>query len=311
MIKAARRIVRRVLLGEIDLPQQCTVAMRDPQSEVEVWLHGSGPGVNVTGNHVIACAAPSTIAIGLDRPWQPGTPLLLKFHQRGTPGVLLGQLGLESSSVVPTGGGNIQLLKVRVCRNYCVPKLRLWGYFLFQAWLRARNNTNGDVQMTARATAAMNVLFTCPRPVVLVSVPVGERGNIFPMNLMGPIGQGYFAFALNSRRLASPLVERAGRVALSSIPFDQAAVARRLGKNHLREFIDWDGLPFPTTRSKALGIPVPAFATRVREMEIEAVRQLGSHTFFVARIVHDEHRSDSEQFFMIHGLYQAWRQSLH
>jgi hypothetical protein len=42
-------------------------------------------------------------------------------------------------------------------------------------------------------------------------------------------------------------------------------------------------------------------------MEIEAVRQLGSHTLFIARIVRDERRSDNPQFFMIHGLYQAWR----
>ena len=44
-------------------------------------------------------------------------------------------------------------------------------------------------------------------------------------------------------------------------------------------------------------------------MEIEAVRKLGSHTLFVARIIRDERRSDGPQFFMIHGLYQAWRRS--
>jgi hypothetical protein len=42
-------------------------------------------------------------------------------------------------------------------------------------------------------------------------------------------------------------------------------------------------------------------------MEIEAVRRLGSHTVFVARVVHEERCSDGLQFFMIHGIYQAWR----
>ena len=42
-------------------------------------------------------------------------------------------------------------------------------------------------------------------------------------------------------------------------------------------------------------------------MEIEAVRRLGSHTVFAARIVHEERCAEGLQFFMIHGIYQAWR----
>jgi flavin reductase (DIM6/NTAB) family NADH-FMN oxidoreductase RutF len=312
MLRLARKTLRRILLGNTDLPQQCSVAMSDPQSEVEVWLHGLGPPLNVTDRHVIACAAPSTLAVGLDgeRRIEPGMRVRLRFNERGGNRTLLGQLVLQGSAVVQTGGGDFHLFEVRSCENYCQPRLRLLGYYLFQAWLRARNNKKADVEMTPRAANAMTVLFSCPRPVVLVSVAWGDGGNIFPMNLMGPLGNGYFGFALNSRRRAAPQVERAGRVALSSIPFDQAALARQLGKNHRQEAVNWGNLPFPVTRSAALGIPVPAFASRVREMEVEAVNKLGSHTLFVARIIRDERWSDSPQFFMIHGLYQSWRRSM-
>jgi flavin reductase (DIM6/NTAB) family NADH-FMN oxidoreductase RutF len=312
-LKLARKTLKRVVLGNTDLPQQCTVAMSDPQSEVEVWLHGLGPPLNVTERHAIVCAAPPIVAIRLDGATttqiEPGASLLLKFHERGGDSVMLGQLGLQSSSVVDTGGGDLYLFEVRSSQNYCLPRLRIWGHSLFNAWLRARSKRITDVAMTARAADAMTVLFICPRPVVLVSLMLGDSGNIFPMNLMGSFGNGYFGFGLNSRRLASSLVERAGRLALSGIPFEDASVARELGKNHRREAVDWNDLPFRVTPSAALGIPVPSFASRVREMEIEAVRQLGSHTLFVARIIRDERRSDSPQFFMIHGLYQAWRRS--
>jgi flavin reductase (DIM6/NTAB) family NADH-FMN oxidoreductase RutF len=314
MLKRARKALRRVVLGDTDLPQQCTVAMRDPQSEVEVWLHGLGPDLNVTDNHVIASAAPSIIAMGLDDAWRPqiksGTRLLLRLRQRGGDAALLGQLGLQSTEVVRTGGGDVHLFEVRSCENYCLPRLRIWRYSLFQAWLRARYRKNTDVSMTARSANAITVLFSCPRPVVLVSVALGDGGNIFPMNLMGPIGDGYFAFALNGRRQAASFVERAGRVAISSVPFDQATLARQLGANHRCEGVNWSELPFQVTQSAALGIPVPTFALRVREMEIEAIRKLGSHTLFVARIIRDESWSDSPQFFMIHGLYQEWRRNM-
>jgi flavin reductase (DIM6/NTAB) family NADH-FMN oxidoreductase RutF len=305
--------LKRVILGNTDLPQQCTVAMSDPQSEVEVWLHGLGSPLNVTDSHSIACAAPPIVAIRLDHvaatQLKPGATLLLKFQERGGAGVLLGQLGLHSSSVIETGGGDIHLFEVRSSQNYCLPKLRIWGHSLFHAWLRARSKRITDVTMTARAAKAMTVLFICPRPVVLVSLTLGDTGNIFPMNLMGSFGNGYFGFSLNSRRLASSLVERAGRLALSGIPFEEAHVARQLGKNHRQQAVDWSELPLRVTPSPALGIPVPSFASRVREMEIEAIRKLGSHTLFVARIIRDERRSESLQFFMIHGLYQAWRRT--
>ena len=40
--------------------------------------------------------------------------------------------------------------------------------------------------------------------------------------------------------------------------------------------------------SRALNIPVPEFALRVRELKVHTVRPLGSHTFFVARLVGEE-----------------------
>jgi flavin reductase (DIM6/NTAB) family NADH-FMN oxidoreductase RutF len=313
MLSLARKTLRRLVLGDADLPQQCTVALSDPQSEVEVWLDGLGRSLNVTHRHVIACAAPSLIAVGLGSGQQrmaPGTRARLKFYERGGSGALLGQLLLQSSAVVRTGGGDVHLFEVRNSDNYCQPRLRLFSYSLFQAWLRARSRHKTDVEMTASAAQAMTVLFSCPRPVVLVSIAFGDRGNIFPMNLMGSLSNGYFGFALNSRRRAASMVERAGRLALSSVPFDHAAVSRELGKNHRQEAVNWCELPFRVLPSAAFGIPVPAFASRVREMEVEVVRKLGSHTLFVARMIRDERWSDCPQFFMIHGLYEAWRRRM-
>jgi hypothetical protein len=38
----------------------------------------------------------------------------------------------------------------------------------------------------------MFVFYICPRPVVLGGVSDGTRCNVYPMNLMGPIGDGSF-----------------------------------------------------------------------------------------------------------------------
>ncbi len=303
--------VRSTILADTDLPQQCAVGLRGPQSEVRVELHGLGtrPGLrDVTGHHMIACASPFTIGIGLDAEPSTGSPLSLRFFEREGDQRLLAEIELRLSASIPAGDQRLCLFEIGGVQNYCLPKPRLWAHYLFLAYLRSRGTKKpGEIPMVARGVHAGIACFTCPRPVVLVSVADGAAGNMFPMNLMGPVGDGWFAFSLNTTRQASPLVQRVGRVALSDLPFDQSDRARELRGNHKRESIHWQDLPFPTRTSAALGIPVPDFALRVREMEIETVRKLGSHTVFVARIVHEERCSDGLQFFMIHGIYQAWR----
>jgi flavin reductase (DIM6/NTAB) family NADH-FMN oxidoreductase RutF len=163
------------------------------------------------------------------------------------------------------------------------------------------------VPITPREVHAMVVFYTCPRPVVLVSVVTGNSGNIFPMNLMGALGNDYFAFALNAATPVSHLVEKVGHVALSSIPFAQTDLAFRFGKHHKQEYIDWTTLPFATSPSHHLAFPVPTFARRVREMTVESTHIIGSHRLFLARIVSDETRTVGPECFVIHGVYQAWR----
>jgi len=261
----------------------------------------------------MACGAPFTIGIGFDGEQsaavESGARLSLSFHERGGEQRLLGKIGLRCSSSLRVGTQELDLFQIRYYRNYCLSKPRLWARHLQYARQRRRVE-DSDVPITAREIHAMIVFYICPRPVVLVSVADGGVGNVFPMNLMGPIGNGYFAFALNSTKAVAPLVERTGRVALSSVPVEQASLAYQLGGNHKKPCIDWKQFPFATAISSAFGVPVPRFALRVREMEVETARKIGSHTLFVARTIRDERWADGLQHFVVHGIYQAWRQKL-
>ncbi len=298
------QVLKRIALGNWNLPAQCTVALPDPQPEVSVWLAGR----DVTHSHVLACAVPFTIGVCLDSDSEESEPVALEFRERNGQRRLLGEIGIRPVNTIPVGGRQLKLFEVRNCKNYCLPKPRLWAHYLFQEYLRLRGRTDPEVPVSRRGAHAMIVFFLCPRPVVLVSVVHGETGNLFPMNLMGPLGNGYFAFSLNSSRQAAPLVERAGKVALSNFANEQFPVARRLGKNHRREFVEWSKLPFETKKSAGLGLPVPYFAMRTRELEIETVRKLGSHTLFLARTVGEELWKQGPQCFMIHGIYKTWRE---
>jgi flavin reductase (DIM6/NTAB) family NADH-FMN oxidoreductase RutF len=299
--------LKRMLLGKTNSPQQCTVGIHDPQEEVSVWLHGAGAPRDVTFEHSIACASPFTICIG-GGDWQlrdAGKGPTLEFREHDGEGRLLAELGLRHTATILTDGPALHLFQVNRCRNYCLSAGRLWAHYLHHAYLRWRSSSH--IRLSGLEAQAMTASFICPRRVVLVSAVWGDRSNIFPMNLLGSLSDGYFAFSLDSTRLAAPLVAGAGTVALSGIPVGRAQVAQQLGKNHKKESVPWSQLPFSTTPSTALGIPVPCFASRVIELQLETARNLGSHTLFVSRVVGDERRAAGEQCFMVHGIYQSWR----
>jgi flavin reductase (DIM6/NTAB) family NADH-FMN oxidoreductase RutF len=313
--KQARETLKRLVFGSAAVPQQCGIGLRDPQSEVSVWLHGFGPPRDVTYRNVVAAARPFTIGVGLEQDDRAvainGTPASLEFRERGGEQHRLGEIYLGPVDLVPVGEHKLCLLRAQRCRNYCLPRPRLWARYLqydYEQRRRERRSGGSIIRMPARELHSLFVFYICPRPVVLVSVADGDLVNIFPMDLIGSIAPGYFSLALHSTSAAAPLMERSRKVALGSVPVEQASIAYELGKNHKRPCIDWAQIAFTTNPSPLFGIPVPSFSLRVRELQIEAVRTIGTHKLFLARTVEDQSWSDGTQLFFVHGFYQAWRQ---
>jgi flavin reductase (DIM6/NTAB) family NADH-FMN oxidoreductase RutF len=296
-----RKLLKRVILGPGDFPQQCPVGLRDPQAEVAVTLHGLGPAREVTSAQMMACGAPFLIGIGFesahDLPTKSHARLSLQFHARDHQQTLLGEIALRHHATLPLGAQRLCLFEIAGCENHCLSKPRLWARYLQYARQR-QNLSRSEVPITAREVHAMIVFYICPRPIVLVSAAAGDSQNIFPMNLMGSI---------NSTRAVAPLVERAQKIAVCDVPLDNAAQVFQLGANHRKTSIDLAQLPFPTKSLPTLDVPVPHFTLRVREIQIASVHPLGSHTLFLGRTTQDHRLADAPQLFVVHGIYQSWR----
>jgi flavin reductase (DIM6/NTAB) family NADH-FMN oxidoreductase RutF len=311
LVRRSRRAFQKILFGDTLIPQEFFLGLPDPQPEVSVWLHGMGVPVDVTFRHSMACAAPFTICVALDAGSANGKEdlnrLSLVFCEQCGHKRPLGEIALKSPAIISVGKLTLALFEARDSKNWCLPSTRLWAHYLYHAYSELRTADTSEMKMAFLEKRAAMVMFIRPHPVSLVSL-VGEAGgNIFPMNIMGGLGDGYIAFALKDCRRAAHLVEGAGRVAVSSMPLSQAHLAYKLAINHTKDFIEWEQLPFRTMPSTSFQIPVPVFAQRVRELEVEHVHPIGSHTLFVARTVSDEGRSREPGLCVIHGFYQAWR----
>ena len=84
-------------------------------------------------------------------------------------------------------------------------------------------------------------------------------------------------------------------------------IAYRLGAHHRRTQVDWSTLPFGVVRSPALGLPVPHIAPRIRELEAIHIEAIGSHTFFVTRVVSDTGQTDRPLLHHTGGWHQHLR----
>ena len=302
--------LRSLLLGPASLPQAFDFPLRAPQEEIEVWLHGLGSPRNVTHSHSVACPVPFTVCIGFAEQapltLNPNQESVLRFCERAGKRKCLAEITLVHQAILPTYGPALHLYKAIACTHACLSPVRLWIQTLLAARARKRSQSQ-SLRVSPLDNRCNEVLFFCPRPVVLVSAQQGVTGNIFPMNLMGPVGGAYFVFALNTLKQPASLISLHATLALSTVPFEQAEQVRQLGRNHHQQSIDWQTLSFATQPSATLGLPVPDFAVTVRELHVEQKHSLGSHTFFITRILHTHVYANAPIFHRIHGLYAAYR----
>jgi flavin reductase (DIM6/NTAB) family NADH-FMN oxidoreductase RutF len=312
-IRRARTALRQFVFGP-PIPQFCTVGLKYPQSEVRVWLRGLGEPLEVTDRNVIVAARPFTVGIGLEHLPDAaikGAPLFLGFSDRSGDTRLLGEIQLRYVETIRIGDRVLCLLRASRSTNRCLPRSVVWRRYLdFARQQRrvARGPNPPETQMIIREFFALATFYICPRPVVLVSVVDGDAGNIFPMDLIGPIGGQHFTLALHCTSTAVPLLERSRRVALSGVPVEQISIAYALGQNHKKTDFGWNQVSFDLTISPAFGLPIPAFALSVREMEIEEVRALGSHKLFICRTEASHSLSPGLQLSFVQGFYHARRQ---
>jgi hypothetical protein len=214
IIGQCRKVVKKLMFGDTLLPQAFTIGLMEPHAEVTVWLHGMGLPIDVTRRHSMACADPFTVCIAFDKKEKLTERKLgrlsLKFCERDGQRRVLGEITLDGKRTMDTLPTDSQLVlfEARSSANYCLPKARIWAHYLLHRYSLWRKIDSAGIKMSFLERRAVMVMFIRPHPVVLVSLDSDAGGNIFPMNIMGDLGENQLAFELKKLRLAARLVER-------------------------------------------------------------------------------------------------------
>jgi flavin reductase (DIM6/NTAB) family NADH-FMN oxidoreductase RutF len=280
-------VIKERLKSLLNIPYYGAVGLHDPQRKVEVWLRGAGEPIDVTYNNVVAALRPFTLGVMLDaKDSRTFEQPRLCFHERAAGKRLLGVIHLRPVRTIALPAHRFCLFETGVCENYSVSSLNLRLYY-FNTQRQAAHKLRKDpynFQMTQADLRSSFVFYTCPRPVVLVSVEHEGASNIFPMDLIGPTDSPWFSMALRATSPAVRLMQQSRRMALASVPFSYKAIAYALGKHHRQTSIDWTALPFKTVPSPSFALRVPEAALRVREVHVREFHEVGSHVLFITSI---------------------------
>ncbi|GLQ49939.1 hypothetical protein GCM10010872_13880 [Dyella flava] len=285
------------------LPQWSTVAIAPSSQGVTATLHWDGKSADVTQDHTVASLKPLLIATSVDA----GHHAVLEYCDSVT-GTTLGVLRLVRATFIAVEGTPLFLYRIAAGQHRCLH----WPRRAWNAWLQNRlmlkSRAPHHLAMEPAAVQQLMIAYLCPRPVVLVSVGAPDHQNIFPMDLIGPLGRsGLFSLALRSTNVSQPVMRDVRRVVLSSVPAAMKSVVYKLSEHHKQALMDWSALSLPVRLSQQFGIPAVAEALRIQELRIVQSQEIGSHTFFLCRIVSDENLATGTQLHHTAGFYQAYR----
>ena len=280
------------------------ISLREGEpSPVRLELHGfSSEPLDVSSSHVPVSMRPLILGVRMESvPASQGSLVML---DRST-GARLGEITIAPAGSVPLGNGTLALFRTMGSRNVTAPMAKRWWRYAL-SWIHARRApSRGDgLCMSAADLRCLNVYYIWPRRVFLIGVALGDRSNLFPMDLVGSVGSGEFLLALRATSPAIELMEGSKVIAMSAAPADHLAEVYALGAHHRKASVDTNVLPFALRPSARHGLPVLAEGF-TRELSVQQTHRIGSHVLFVCRI--DEERgSTPRQLGHISLMYAEW-----
>jgi flavin reductase (DIM6/NTAB) family NADH-FMN oxidoreductase RutF len=284
------------------LPQWSPIGLPDPGecgSLVRVTLKSHGLERDVTDNHAVVSLDPLLLAVG-GREIASAADARLDFSDRAS-GALLGWLELDAAPS-PFAGPGPRVYAVRAGGHRCVD----WPTRAWQRLLQPPRARVTGFRMSAAAQRHLAIVYLLPRPVFYVSVDDGDGSNLFPMDLIGTVGAG-LSLALRRTSPSVTTMRRSLRVALGDVAVGDRALAYGLGEHHREARIDWARLPVPMVDSEKFGLRLPVCSLRIRECRIEQVADMGSHCWFLCRVVSEHLLGTGPRLCHTSGIHSHYR----
>ena len=154
----------------------------------------------------------------------------------------------------------------------------------------------------------VQIAYSVPRIISLITVSSGELYNLFPTDLHGPVNEQYYVCSLRHGGKAFTQVENAGRIVISQVHSDAYKSVYALGKNHMQELKPKENFFFSELRSSVFKLPLPQSLLSYRELELVGSFEHGIHKLLLYKIISSQAvNEDTSTLAHIHNCYATWR----
>jgi hypothetical protein len=185
--------------------------------------------------------------------------------------------------------------------------------FIIQLHNRLYHKKPGNVFLPGNLYKQVQIAYSIPRNISMVTVGKDNLFNLFPTDLHGPVNENYYyIISLRHDGKACQQVMNAGSILLTQIHSDSYKIAYALGKNHMQEMKGEKNYPLSSEISSNLKLPLPQSALFYRELELEDSFIHGIHRVMLFKTLYTQRIQDiSSTLVHVHNVYATWRQHNH
>lgn len=170
------------------------------------------------------------------------------------------------------------------------------------------NKKPGNIFLHDNLYKQVQIAYSVPRIISLITVSDGSLYNLFPTDLHGPVDEQFYACSLRHEGRACLQVEAAGRITISQVNCEAYKMVYSLGKNHMQESKPEDSFPFGELHSTLFHLPLPQGVLYYRELELKESFVHGIHKLLLFKIVSSQLvKKEPATLAHIHNVYATWR----
>lgn len=177
-----------------------------------------------------------------------------------------------------------------------------------QLYNRLYNRKPGNIFLAGNLYKQVQIAYSLPRKISLVTVEKNGLFNLFPTDLHGQVSANYYVISLRHGGLACAQVEGSKKILLSDMNAGAFKMVYSLGKNHMQPLKEALVFPFSALVSGGFKLPIPGGSVSYKELQLERSFDAGIHRILVFRIMNLGQVDNSLQTLAhIHNTYATWR----
>lgn len=173
---------------------------------------------------------------------------------------------------------------------------------------RLFNKKPGNVYLKGNLYKQVQIAYSVPRIISLITVGSNGLFNLFPTDLHGQVDETHYIISLRTGGEACKQVIKQKRLVVSQMQSEAYRMVYSLGKNHMQVLKPKDNFPFSGLLAENFSLPLPLQALSYNELILLDSFIHGIHTILLFKITACRQiQPENNSLVHIHNSYATWR----